>query len=247
LVALSGYNIAIIVVCSWLVFGSLFPRKYVFWVTGISVLFFVLMVGGAASVIRAAIMGFLALIARETGRPYHMRNSITCAAAGMAIFNPTILRWDLGFQLSFLSLCGITYISPRIFDFLGSKEGSFLNWKENAAATIGAQMAVVPLLALTFGSFSPLSIVANILILGLVPATMLLGFILSAIGLLIPSGAALLALPSHLILGYERFIIKFFAGISPAFPRSFTWFVLIGLAYAALLFAIYKPKQASLS
>jgi len=109
------------------------------------------MAGAEASVVRAAIMGFLVLLAKEAGRMYSFRNAVTFAAAGMAVFDPTILVFDIGFQLSFVSLLGITHLEPALKRFFGER-GSFLGWRENALTTLSAQLAVAPILIQNFGS-----------------------------------------------------------------------------------------------
>ena len=100
------------------------------------------------------------------------------------------MRFDLGFQLSFAALLGIVYLRPAIGNLLraGARSGDFaangglLNWRENALTTVSAQLAVLPILMVNFGTFSPLSFPANVLILGIMPVTMALGFAAAAAG-----------------------------------------------------------------
>src|SRR3989344_994747 len=131
LVALSGYNITILVLAVAAVFGYFFSRRITFYLTGLVILLFVLMVGAEASVLRAAIMGFLALLAKEAGRLSSIRNAVALTAAMMVFTNPNIL-FDIGFSLSFLSLLGIVYLEPafkKLFRVTDKIKGDFLSWR----------------------------------------------------------------------------------------------------------------------
>ncbi len=213
IVALSGYNITILVVAVAAVFGKWFSRRKTFGITTILIILFVLMAGAEASAVRAAIMGFLALLAREVGRIYSFRNAVAFAAAGMVFINPTILAFDIGFQLSFMSLLGIVYAAPAIKNafHMRAEEGGWFDWRGNLTTTLGAQFAVMPLLLNSFGQFSLTSFAANILILEFMPLTMLLGFLLAGVGLFFHSLALLLAWAVYPILAYEIWVIQLFS------------------------------------
>ncbi len=115
IVALSGYNI-LILITAVSAFGRRFlERRTTLYVAALIILFFVCMVGGEASVVRAAIMGFLLLFARGSGRRYDIANAMALAALLMAFIDPRVLI-DIGFQLSFASLLGIVYLKPFLDD-----------------------------------------------------------------------------------------------------------------------------------
>ena len=215
IVALSGQNITIIVITISSFFGFFSRRKSVFWFTLIIIVFFVLMTGAEASVVRAAVMGGIILLAKHIGRVHSMRNAIVAAAFIMILYNPKILRFDLGFQLSFTALFGIVYLSPAIRKFFKMKEGGgFLNWRENFLTTTSAQLAVIPLLLANFGNFSLLSLPANILVLEAIPIIMIMGFALAALGFIALPLAAIYGWFISLFLSYELKIIDIFSGIS---------------------------------
>ena len=213
LVALSGYNISIIVGVIFSLFLSTFRlgRKWAFWLSILIVNLFVLMTGAEASVVRAAIMGIIALLAKETGRIYSFRNAIIFAGFLMILVNPKILTFDIGFQLSFLAVIGLVYLSPIISKLFHLKKESLFDWQENFSTTLSAQLMVAPLLISSFSYFSPLSFLTNILILSVIPITMALGFILAAIGFVFMPLALIFAWFVNIFLSYEIFIIKFFS------------------------------------
>lgn len=215
LVALSGQNITIIVIAISSFFGFFSRRKSVFWLTLLIIIIFVLMTGAETSVVRAAIMGGIILMAKQIGRIHSMRNAIAVAAFIMVLYNPQVLRFDLGFQLSFAALIGIVYLSPTIKKIFKMKEGEgFLGWRENLLTTTSAQLAVLPLILISFGNFSLLSLPANILILEAIPLTMIFGFALGAIGFISLPIAIIFSWFVNLFLIYELSIIDIFSKIS---------------------------------
>lgn len=215
LVALSGYNITVIGIAISAFFGWFLSRRWAFCLSIAAIVGFVLMTGAEASVVRAAIMGGIALLAKEVGRIHSMRNAVAIAAFLMILFNPKILRFDLGFQLSFLALLGIVYLSPAIQKFFKmKKEKGFLGWRENFLTTTSAQLAVMPLLLVNFDYFSVTSILANVLILEAIPLTMFFGFLIGAASFLFMPMAMVLGWFIGLFLTYELTIIGIFSKFS---------------------------------
>lgn len=240
LVALSGYNISVVAIATATLFGAWFSRKTSFYLSVGVIVLFVLMTGGEASIVRAAIMGIIALVAQETERIYSVRNSIVIAAFLMVLWNPRVLVFDLGFQLSFAALLGIVYLVPKLKKILRIADSGFLNWKENAVTTIGAQLAVAPLLLGAFGAFSLTSFFANVLILSAVPLTMSLGFLMGGLGFVSEFLARAVGLVADLLLTYELWIIDVFSNISiPIATESFGFLAAI-MYYVILAGLVYK-------
>lgn len=247
LVALSGYNITILILAVAYVFNSFLSRRKTFYITIFFILFFVLMVGGEPSVVRAAIMGFLALLAREIGRLQAMRNAIMLTAGAMTLAVPTILINDVGFQLSFASLLGIVYLAPAIKKLLRIEDGGLMSWKENFVMTLSAQLAVFPIISATFGEFSLSAILANVLILGFVPFTMFLGFLLAALSSIYIYLGFFTAKLAELLLSYEIWIMQIFAGLRLpiAIPKQATWLITFAY-YGALAILIYLTTSKTI-
>src|SRR3989344_5672395 len=214
LVALSGYNISIIAITISFLFGKLFGKRWSFVLSIFIITLFVLMTGAEASAVRAAIMGILLLVANQAGRMYSMRNAIVLAAFFMVLVNPLILRFDIGFELSFLALMGIVYVAPAVRKLLRVRDDpGFLALRKTFFETLGAQLAVIPFLIITFSIFSPISLLTNILVLSFIPLTMALGFITAGIGFISLSLAMIFGWLLHLLLSYELFIIKLFGQV----------------------------------
>ena len=219
IVALSGFNITILVSAIALIFGYFFSRRLTFFLTVFAIVLFTIMVGAEASITRAALMGFIAILAPLVGRIYSVRNAIVLSALVMAVFNPEVLL-SVGFQLSFLSLIGIVYLVPTIKKVFSLEERkTFLNWRENLLTTFSAQMMVAPLGLYYFGRLSFFSLAANMLILEAVPYAMAMGGILGVFGFfgdwLIFAGKTF-GWFAFVVLKYQVIIIDFFA-------NSFQW------------------------
>lgn len=204
LVALSGYNISIILnFLGWLGF----------WPSILIVIAFVVMTGAEASLVRAAIMGIILLVAQRNERLYSVRNAILFAALVMILFNPKVLIFDVGFQLSFLAILGIVYLKPILEKKFAWPSKKILNgWlRKNFWITFSAQVAVLPLLVLRFGQFNPFSLVANLLVAEAIPYTMTLGFLTGSLGFVSHQLSLATAWIANILLTYEILVIHIFA------------------------------------
>ncbi|MBI2063463.1 MAG: ComEC family competence protein [Candidatus Yanofskybacteria bacterium] len=232
--AISGYNITII---AWLIsaFFLLFLRRQTaFWFSLLGVALFTILTGAQASVIRAAIMGILVLLAHREGRLNEPRNAIIFAGAIMIFVSPMILRHDIGFQLSFMATLGLIYLAPLMEKYF-TKLPQFFKLRETFTMTISAQIFVLPLLLYYFKSFSLTSLPANIIVLPTIPFAMLLGFISGIIGMFVPFLGQLTGYFAWILTAAQLEIIKWFAAPSwAAVAVNFNWPMLIA-AYCLLI------------
>jgi len=264
IIALSGYNITIIAVTLISLFNFfMLRRRLAFWLALATITLFVLMTGAAASVVRAAIMGILVLLAQQVGRLYSIRNALVFAGAVMVYLSPKVLVFDLGFQLSFGATLGLIYISPILQAWLEPKEDdsslaqitgkkkfveSMGSLRSILIATLAAQIAVLPLLVINFGQLSLIAPVANLLILPFIPATMLLGFLGALGGLIFLPIGQVFGWITWLFLSYEIKIIELLARL-PLAVISFKWNWLGGgIYYVILIWLVWRfnRKQKTL-
>ncbi len=185
LLAISGYNITLIIsfVCG--LFAFLRPRQQIVVATSVIVIF-VVMVGASAAVVRAALMGSLALWARWFGRAAEVNRLLMLSAGAMILWNPFVLFDDVGFQLSFLATWGLIHLTPFVEAFFErsswfQKAPSVLSWKEAFTTTLAAQIATFPILILQFDRLSLIAPVANVAVVSLMPLAMLFGFLALAV------------------------------------------------------------------
>lgn len=183
IIALSGMNITILVA----LIGKLtlfWGRKKSILLTLLSIFVFISFVGPSASVVRAGIMGSLALIAIYFGRRDWSLLSLVLAAGIMLIFFANWLT-DIGFQLSFLATLGIILFAskPESKKARGIGQEILKNVKENLRVTLAAQIFTLPVILFNFKQLSLIAPVTNVLVLWIVQPIMVLGFILSLVSL----------------------------------------------------------------
>jgi len=221
LVALSGYNISILVRAVGVgLAGWWFTKKLRLPVSVLFVIAFVVMTGAEPSVVRAAIMAMIMLIGDQIGRATYIRNAIAGAALIMVLMNPRILAFDIGFQLSFMALIGIVYFEPWLRKKLKAREeAGVFGWRAHFWTTTSAQLAVLPIVIYHFGFVSPISVPTNVLLLEFIPITMGLGFSIALAAIINPWLSWLIAIPAQAFLGYELSIINIFSTIITGLTR----------------------------
>lgn len=239
IIAISGFNITIIAWCLDKLL-SRFGRRLSFFLSLLCIVLFVILTGASASVVRAGVMGILGLIALNLGRVYAITNAFALTAVVMLGLNPKLLLFDVGFQLSFLSLIGLVYLSPVL-------ERYFVRLPKAVAilllATLSAQLFTLPILIRNFDRLSLVSPLANLLVLPLVPPAMLTGFLTGALAFLSPDLALPSAWASWIILAVIIKIVNILAGLPFAAVdiSAGTWF--IPVYYSGLFFLIAALKH----
>jgi len=208
IVAVSGYNVTIIAEYL-MIFGILLGlwRKQAFYFALFGIFIFVAMIGFPSSAIRAGLMGSLILWAMKNGRMANIDNAILLAAAIMLLINPLSLRWDIGFQLSFLATLGIVKLSPLWERYFSGKIKS-LGLIEIALMTISAQIFVLPIILYNFHTLSVISILANVLILLIIPITMLFVFLAALSGFIFYPISLAFGWAAYWLLHYEISVVK---------------------------------------
>lgn len=245
IVAISGFNISIIAGI-FLSITRRMPRRMRGWLFAVvGIVIYTILVGASASVVRAAIMGILALLARQMGRQSHGLTSLAFSGAVMTLMNPDTL-WDVGFQLSFAATLGlILFADPmqkgveRILAArLPSKKAGALAslTGEVFLLTFAAQITTLPLLLLYFQSLSLGALVINPLVLSVQPLVMVAGGLAVILGMIwLPAGQSIAWLgwaPTAYTIRVVQFGASFPAGWWPTGNVS-PWLV---AAYYALLF-----------
>ncbi len=192
MIAVSGYNITLLAEI-FLGLGLLLGlwRFQALWVALIAVIFFIFMIGIPASAARAGAMASIVFLALQSGRVAQPLNALLFAGGLMLFFNPLLLRYDIGFQLSFLATLGILWSAPYQ-EKLASLPFLFRKIGEVVLMTVAVELLVLPVILFSFHTFSPLIIVGNFLVL-LVPLAMALSFLSVLLFLLLPGSHTLFA------------------------------------------------------
>ncbi len=262
LIAISGSHITIMsamLVGALLFFGA--SRRQSLRGVFVFLAIYPLITGLSASAVRSAIMGGLMFLALYYGRLSSAINALIFSAALMLVFNPRLLRDDIGFQLSFAAVLGIIYIYP-----LGSSLSSrikrwttrgastyrrragklFLIFWEIFSLTFACQLAVTPIMLANFQQFSLVSFIANPVIAWIFP------LLLGALILPLLPAALCSALgpwffaPAYFLLALLFKTARFFSGLSWAASEVSNFSAGATIIYYSILISIVLIMRAKL-
>ena len=211
--AVSGMHIVILSgVLMSLLIGLGLWRGQAFYFALIILWCFILMVGFQSSAIRAGIMGSIFLFCQKIGRSSTSSRAVILSAALMLLINPFLLRYDVGFQLSFLAVMGIIHLGPIFKNWLSFiPEEKFINLRSILVMTFAAQIFTLPILIYNFGRISFISPLTNILILPTIYWIMIFGFIFVLGGVIWQPMGWILSFPVLLLLNYLTSVVDLFS------------------------------------
>ena len=161
LTAVSGANVAIVVGAVLLAARWLGLRSY--WLVGlglVAIVWFVLLARPQPSVLRAAVMGSVALVAvGVAGRPQAVR-TLLASVVVLLLVDPWLSR-SWGFALSVAATGGLVLLARRWSERLPGRWP--LGVRQAVAVACAAQVATLPLAVALSGQVAVLSVVANLL------------------------------------------------------------------------------------
>lgn len=182
IIAISGFNIAIIASAFYSIFKNIFGERLGALFAILGIILYTILVGAEAAVVRAAVMGCVALIARLLGRKQVALNTLLFVAAVMCFANPFFV-WDVGFQLSFFATLGLILYAEPFSNFTGNLISRLIKHdtsvitniiNDNVVLTFAAQLTTIPIMAYHFKRISLISFIANPFILPVQPAVMIM-------------------------------------------------------------------------
>lgn len=198
-VVASGYNLTILVS-----FARRYFMRFSKYLAALSasglVVAFVLMTGFSPSMSRAGLVSLLSLLAWYYGRAIHPVVLLLFSAAITAVWRPAYVWGDIGWYLSFTAFTGVIVLAPLIKQYFWGKTKKFGMLRQTLLDTTSAQLLTMPIILYAFGQYATYALLANILVLPLVPLAMLLSFIAGAGGLAIPGLAYWFGWPARIIL-----------------------------------------------
>ncbi|PIR90955.1 hypothetical protein COX74_00400 [bacterium (Candidatus Gribaldobacteria) CG_4_10_14_0_2_um_filter_41_16] len=247
--AVSGSNIVLL--SQILVWLSIALGMYRQWAVGGSaflIWFYIFLIGSPPSAIRAGVMASLLLLAGALGQPNRSQRTIVLAASVMLLIKPSLLRHDIGFQLSFLAVLGLIYLAPLLQSWLALKWKLLerANLAQFLAINLAAWLFTLPLSIYYFGYFSITSVMANILITPIIPVIMLLGFLLLIVGFVYRPMAAVFVWPINLLLNYFLQVVDWF---SPSILANWQLYFsksILALNYTGLTLWLWRKRKIGL-
>lgn len=189
LTAVSGANVTIVCGAVLLSAAVLGPRAAVV-LAALALVAFVVVVQPSASVLRAAVMGAITLVAMVTHRRRQAIPALAASVVLLLIAAPE-LAVDAGFALSVAATAGLVVIAP-----VWSQRLTGRGWPKPLADAVSialaAQLVTAPLVAGISGSVSLVSVLANVIVAPVIPPITVVGTAAAALCPLWPAGAGLL-------------------------------------------------------
>ncbi len=252
LLAISGLHVAVVLVLTMAASAFLLGRKgpYFLFVPLLALWGYAILSGMSPSVVRAAIMGTIYLVAVAAGRPRNVFPPLALAAGVMAGLNPGILR-DLSFQLSCAAVAGIALLAPSITDWLQDKlrltherhgfaisvaRGALLS----AVVSLAATLATLPLVAFHFQQLPTFGIPATVLALPALPPILLTSALTATAHSIHPALGQIIGWTAYIPVTYLTSIVQAVAAIPGGliemdrFSGLLVWLYYLPLALTSL-------------
>ncbi len=192
IIAVSGWNIIMIVVFLWaiLFFLPFYVRNAVILIT---IIIYAMICGMDSSVFRATIMWWLWMLALFRWKEINIRRAMSIAFVIMLIINPYFLAYDVGFVLSFSAIIWIIYFWEFISKINLLKNNKSILFKtskkitkEFMVPTIWATLWVLPVMLFFMWKTNLTWIIANFLVVPIVAIVMIYGFISTILFKIVP-------------------------------------------------------------
>jgi competence protein ComEC len=186
LTAVSGANVAIILTAVlWPLRRRAVDRRMQAAVAGVVLSGFVVLAGPSPSVVRAATMGAVTLLALAGGRPRAALPALGAAVCGLLLLDPGLAR-DAGFALSVAATAAIVLVAPAWSRSLRAR-GCWPVLADALAVSAAAGLATAPLVAGLSGTISLVSLPANLLAVCAVAPATVLGLAATVVAPLVPA------------------------------------------------------------
>jgi competence protein ComEC len=191
----------------------------------ISLWLFGLIAGLAPSVLRSVVMFSFVAIGRYLGRGINIYNTLLVSALIILLFQPSFL-FDVGFQLSYISLFFIIWLQPLLSKLWSPKNKIIIFFWDIITVSFAAQIGAMGLSIYYFHQFPGLFFITNLIVL---PA---MGFILG-LGVLVMLLAYFDFIPFYLMKILESSI--YFLNKVIGWLASFEQFILKDISINKLI------------
>lgn len=157
LLSVSGVHVALVAGAVWLLAGWL-PRALRLLLMLAAIALYLLLVGPLPALVRAAVMGFLAVTALLAERPPAAVNALGWAVVLLVLERPDVVL-SVAFQLTVSATAGLLLLGPPLAD----RWSRLPRWLAGSlAASVGAQLLTIPWALPRFHLLSPLAPLFNL-------------------------------------------------------------------------------------
>ncbi|GAA3848823.1 ComEC/Rec2 family competence protein [Amycolatopsis tucumanensis] len=191
LMAVSGSNVAIVCGAVLLLLRLLRagPRLSAA-LSGAALAGFVVLAGGEPTVLRAGVMGAIALLALALGRERSVVPALAAATCVLVAWDPA-MAVSFGFVLSVIATAGLVLLAPRWAESL-HRRGVPPGFAEGLAVPAAAFVVTAPVVAGMAGQLSLVSVAANVLAAPVVAPATVFGVLATVVATAWPAGGELI-------------------------------------------------------
>ena len=203
----------------------------------------VVLVGPQPSVLRAAVMGGIGMMAILSGRTRTAVPALATAVIVLLFIEPT-LAVSVGFGLSVLATAGLVLLAP-VWSTSLQQRGFPRGWADVLAVPAAAQVVTMPVIALISGSISVVGVVANLVVAPVVAPALVLGVLCALTGPWWPAAAGIFAHGAAPLLGWIAAVAHRLAGFRNAtvpWPATVTGAVGLAALTVALLMLLRRRR-----
>lgn len=233
IVVASGYNLMILVRLARRLFEK--ASRYLATLASVSLIVgFIAMTGMTPSMTRAGLVAVLGLWAWYIGRKFHPVTLLLFAAAITVLVEPSNAWGNVGWMLSFAAFAGVMIVAPILSAYLfGREKLPFV--AQLFIETTSAQLVTLPIIIAVFGQLSVVALLANLLILPLIPFAMLFTFIAGLAGFVSPAVQAIVTWPAQTLLNVIVRVVEWCSGLPGAQIEWQAGIAVVVAAYALLI------------
>ncbi len=179
--AVSGLHVGLVAGFVWLA-GMSLPRGPRLLLPLVAVVAYALLVGPRPSLLRAAAMGLMVGISLSLRRPPVAVHALALFVLVSVVTDPAVVL-DLGFQLSVSATAGILLLGPRL-----ARRWCLLPaaWRVPLAASVGAQLASLPIALPAFHLLPVVAPIVNLLAVPWLAVLLPLGALWTGLALVVP-------------------------------------------------------------
>jgi len=201
ILSISGLHVGIVSAIIFFIFQLMgLPRKISCLLIIWFLIIYAIIAGERTPIIRSVIMINTCLVGYILEREFDIYSALSLAAIIILIINP-MQAFSAGFILSFASVFSICYLTPKL-------EGAFrLSEKSRPVryilrlllASVAVYIGIMPLIAYYFNIISPVTILANLIVVPTLGVILFIGILLIIFGGILPPAAGLLAYSLHIL------------------------------------------------
>lgn len=257
--SVSGLHVGIIYVMMTFLLGFVHRNSKYYWIKLVLIILllwgYAFITGLPPSVVRASAMLSVFCVSEIVGRKSFSIHALFIAAFFMLLVNPFSL-FDIGLQLSFMSVLSILYLHPKISGLIKIENKYIRYIWQMFTLSVVAQLATFPICLYYFGTFPTYFFIANLIIVPVVSLIMyaaggivfakMLSFVFSDFSyylyyLPVKLLQVLISFMTYAIHLFEQLPFAFLQNVKVSFIDLWLIFAMI---IGILVFLIYKKSKA---